>query len=327
MSNHDPTLPLLKPKLLDQMRDEMRRRHMSLRTEQTYLQWVRRYILFHGKRHPQEMGELEITAFLTHLAKERRCSASTQNQALASVLFLYKWILRQPLQWMDDFQRAKRSKRLPVVLTVAECRAVLARLSGPKLLMASLLYGSGLRVSECLSLRVKDVDFDRGQITVRNGKGGKDRVTMLPRSLIPAIQLQLERTKTLHQLDLSLGAGEASVPYALAVKYPKVGFDWGWQYVFPAERLSTDPYSGRLKRHHIFEDTLQRAVKQAIREAAIVKPASCHTFRHSFATHLLERGQDIRTIQELLGHNDVSTTMIYTHVLGKGAQWVASPLD
>lgn len=327
MSHPDATLPLLKPKLLDQMRDEMRRRHLSLRTEQTYLHWVKRYILFHGKRHPQDMGEAEITAFLTHLAKDRRCSASTQNQALAAVLFLYRWILRMPLAWIDDFQRAKRSKRLPVVMTGDECRRVLAQLSGPKWLMASLLYGAGLRLSECLGLRVQDLDFDRGQITVRNGKGAKDRVTMLPRSLVPALQIQLDRTRALHRLDLAAGFGEASLPYALAVKYPRAGYEWSWQYIFPAEKRSTDPYSGRQKRHHIFDDTLQRAVKQAIRSAGLSKPASCHTFRHSFATHLLERGQDIRTIQELLGHNDVSTTMIYTHVLGKGAQGVASPLD
>jgi integron integrase len=327
MSQPDLTLPLVKPKLLDQLRDEIRRRHLSLRTEKTYLAWVRRFILHHGKRHPKDMGEPEIAAFLTHLSRDGRCSASTQNQALAAILFLYRWVLRMPLDWVNEFQRAKKTKRLPLVLSTEECRQVLACLSGTPWLMASLLYGAGLRLTECLTLRVKDVDFVRGQITVRNGKGGKDRVTMLPQSLVPALHVQMERTQTLHRLDIEQGFGEASLPFALARKYPKAGFEWGWQYIFPSSKRSVDPYSGKTKRHHVFEDTLQRAVKQAIRSAGITKPASCHTFRHSFATHLLDRGQDIRTIQELLGHNDVSTTMIYTHVLGKGVQGVVSPLD
>lgn len=228
---------------------------------------------------------------------------------------------------MEDFQRAKRPQRLPVVMTADECRRVLATLKGHHLLMASLLYGSGLRVSECVSLRVKDLDLDRCQITVRDGKGQKDRVTVLPRALIPALKLQIERSKVLHDADVSRGTGEVSLPNALAIKYPRLGYQWPWQYVFPASHLSRDPYSGKMKRHHIFEDSLQRAVKQAMHAAGITKHASCHTFRHSFATQLLERGQDIRTIQELMGHNDVSTTMIYTHVLGKGAQGVVSPLD
>ncbi|WP_428380984.1 integron integrase [Nevskia ramosa] len=327
MNLTDPTLPLVKPKLLDQLRDEIRRRHLSLRTEKTYLQWVRRFILHHGKRHPTDMGEAEITAFLTHLSRDRYCSASTQNQALAAILFLYRWVLRQPLDWIDDFQRAKKPKRLPLVLSIEECRLVLACLSGTSWLMASLLYGAGLRLTECLALRIKDIDFSRGQITVRDGKGGKDRVTMLPKSLAPALQDAVLRAQALHRLDIELGFGEASLPYALAIKYPKAGLEWGWQYVFPSSKRSVDPRSGKTKRHHVFEDTLQRAVKQAVRNAGITKPASCHTFWHSFATHLLERGQDIRTIQELLGHNDVSTTMIYTHVLGKGVQGVLSPLD
>lgn len=327
MSTTDDTLPLLKPKLLDQLRDEIRRRNLSLRTEKTYHHWNLRFILFHGKKHPKDMGEPEITAFLTHLARDRNCSASTQNQALAAILFLYRWILRKPVDWIDDFQRAKKPQRLPQVFTVDETRRILAALTGTRWLMASLLYGSGLRITECLSLRVKDLDLDRMQITVRNGKGAKDRVTMLPKSLVPALRVQLDSARELHKLDLSQGFGEASLPYALARKYPKTGFEWGWQYVFPSLKRSVDPYSGKTKRHHVFEDTLQRAVKQAIRSAGITKHASCHTLRHSFATHLLERGQDIRTIQELLGHNDVSTTMIYTHVLGKGVQGVLSPLD
>ncbi len=327
MSPDDATLPVLKPKLLDQLQDEIRRRNLSLRTEQTYRHWNRRFILYHGKKHPKDMGEPEITAFLTHLARDRRCSASTQNQALAAILFMYRWVLRQQVDWIDDFQRAKKPQRLPQVFTGDECRRVLAALNGTRWLMASLLYGSGLRLTECLTLRVKDVDLVSLQITVRNGKGAKDRITMLPKSLVPALQVQLERARELHRVDLSQGFGEASLPYALARKYPKAGFEWGWQYVFPSTKRSVDPYSGRTKRHHVFEDTLQRAVKQAIRAAGITKHASCHTFRHSFATHLFERGQDIRTIQELLGHNDVSTTMIYTHVLGKGVQGVISPLD
>lgn len=327
MSLDANTLPLLKPKLLDQLQDEIRRRNLSLRTEKTYRHWNRRFILFHGKRHPRDMGEPEITAFLTHLARDRRCSASTQNQALAAILFLYRWILRQPLEWVEDYERAKKPQRLPQVFSRDECRRVLAGLTGTRWLMASLLYGAGLRVTECLTLRVKDIDLTRLQITVRNGKGAKDRVTMLPKSLVPALQTHLDRARHLHQLDLSEGFGEASTPYALARKYPKAGYEWGWQYVFPSSKRAVDPYSGRTKRHHVFPDTLQRAVKQAIRSAGITKHTSCHTFRHSFATHLLERGQDIRTIQELLGHNDVSTTQIYTHVLGMGVNGVVSPLD
>lgn len=327
MSPDENPTPLLQPKLLDQLRDEIRRRNLSLRTEKTYLHWNRRFILFHGKRHPKEMGEPEITQFLTHLARDRRCSASTQNQALASILFLYKWILRQPVDWVDTFERAKKPQRLPQVFSQEECRHVLAALSGTRWLMASLLYGAGLRLTECITLRVKDIDLSRLQITVRDGKGAKDRVTILPKALAPSLQTHLDKARELHQLDLCQGFGEASLPYALARKYPKAGFDWGWQYVFPSAKRSVDPYSGRTKRHHVFPDTLQRAVKEAIRKAGITKHASCHTFRHSFATHLLERGQDIRTIQELLGHSDVATTMIYTHVLGKGVQGVISPLD
>ncbi|TDU25911.1 integron integrase [Panacagrimonas perspica] len=327
MSPDENPTPLLQPKLLDRLRDEMRRRNLSLRTEKTYQHWNRRYIIFHGKRHPKEMGEPEITQFLTHLARDRHCSASTQNQALASILFLYKWILRQPVDWVDTFQRAKKPQRLPQVFSQEECRHVLAALSGTRWLMASLLYGAGLRLTECITLRVKDIDLTRLQITVRDGKGAKDRVTILPKALVPSLQIHLDKARELHQLDLGQGFGEASLPYALARKYPKAGFDWGWQYVFPSAKRSVDPYSGRTKRHHVFPDTLQRAVKGAIRTAGITKHTSCHTFRHSFATHLLERGQDIRTIQELLGHNDVATTMIYTHVLGKGVQGVISPLD
>lgn len=327
MNDSDATVPLLKPKLLDQLRDEIRRRNYSLRTEQTYVHWVRRYILFHGRRHPRDLGEPEISAFLTHLAKDRHCAPSSQNQALSAILFLYRWILREPLDWVDNFQRAKGSRRLPVVLTRSECQRVLSFLTGPKKLMAGLLYGAGLRLSECLSLRVKDLDFERDQIMVRNGKGQKDRITVLPASLKTELEALVEQARSLHAKELAEGYGEVSLPYALASKYPRAGFEFAWQYIFPAAHRSVDPLSGKLKRHHILEDSLQRAVKEAVRRAGISKPASCHTFRHSFATHLLERGQDIRTIQELLGHSDVSTTMIYTHVLGKGVQGVISPLD
>ncbi|MGY6216460.1 integron integrase [Methylolobus aquaticus] len=312
---------------LVQVRDRIRLKHYSLRTEQAYMQWIRRYILFHGKRHPKDMGAPEVEAFLSHLATERKVSASTQTQALSALLFLYREVLGIELPWLDNLVRAKKPERLPVVLTVAEVAAVLGKLEGRNALMANLLYGSGLRLMECLRLRIKDIDFGMRQITVRDGKGFKDRVTMLPDSVIESLQRYLEKVRELHQADLGAGFGEVYLPYALARKYPSAGREWGWQYVFPSSKRSIDPYSGVERRHHLDEKVLQRAVRQAVRDADLTKPASCHTLRHSFATHLLQAGHDIRTVQELLGHKDVSTTMIYTHVLNKGGKGVQSPLD
>jgi integron integrase len=315
------------PKLLEQVRHLIRLRRYSIRTEQAYLHWIKQYILFHNKRHPSELGERELTQFLSHLAIDRKVAASTQNQALSALLFLYREVLKQPPDWLDDVERAKKPAKLPVVLTKQEVRSVLAQLDGSKWLMASLLYGSGLRLMECIRLRVKDVDFGYKQITVRDGKGSKDRVTMLPASLIGPLQRHLARVRLLHDKDLSDGFGRVYLPYALERKYPKANCEWGWQYVFPSSRRSVDPRSGATQRHHVAEDVLQAAVKEAVRAAGISKPASCHTLRHSFATHLLESGYDIRTVQELLGHKDVSTTMIYTHVLNKGGKGVRSPLE
>jgi integron integrase len=315
------------PRLLDQVRDAVRRKHYSYRTEQTYLHWIKRYIWFHDRRHPVEMGAAEVTAFLTHLAREREVAAATQNQALSALLFLYGEVLEVKLPWMDGIERAKRPVRVPVVLTVEEVRALLARLDGTKWLMAALLYGSGLRLRECLKLRVKDVDFEYRQITVRDGKGGKDRVTMLPGELVEPLRSHLARVKSLHEHDLAEGYGTAELPFALARKYPNAASQWGWQYVFPSRKRSTDPRSGEIRRHHVYDDVLPRAVGQAAREAGITKPVGSHTLRHSFATHLLDAGHDIRTVQELLGHSDVSTTMVYTHVLNKGGRGVNSPLD
>jgi integron integrase len=325
-----PHLPLqatVKPRLLDRVRGVLRRKHYSIRTERSYVDWIRRFILFHGRRHPSQMGKAEVSAYLTHLGVERDVAASTQNQALSAILFLYRDVLEEELEWIEGFERAKRPARLPVVLTPAETRAVLAQLEGTKRLMASLLYGSGLRLTECLRLRVKDVDFGYGQILVRDGKGAKDRVTMLPQALIEPLKAHLERVCALHRRDLGAGYGEVYLPYALERKYPRAPGEWGWQYVFPSRKLSTDPRSGAIRRHHLDEDVLQRAIKEAARNADVRKPVSCHAFRHSFATHLLENGYDIRTVQELLGHSDVSTTMIYTHVMNKGGRGVRSPLD
>lgn len=317
----------VKPKLLDQVRQKIRIKHYSIRTEQAYVDWIRRYILYHQKRHPQDMGKPEIEQFLTHLAVERNVAASTQNQALSAILFLYKEVLQQDIGWLDGMEHAKRPARLPVVLTVTEVRAVLAHLDGRHRLMANLLYGSGLRLMECVRLRVKDLDFEYRQLTVRDGKGQNDRRTLLPESLIEPLKTHLADVKIVHDQDLQEGFGDVYLPFALARKYPNAGREWGWQYVFPASRRSIDPRSELERRHHLEEQTLQRAVKDAVRTAGIAKPASCHTLRHSFATHLLMAGYDIRTIQELLGHKDVSTTMIYTHVLNRGGRGVASPLD
>ncbi len=315
------------PRLLDQVRGKIRLKHYSLRTEQTYVDWIKRFIRHFGKRHPRELGAAEVEAFLTHLAVAGRVAASTQNQAKSALLFLYREVLSIELPWLDNVQQAKAPRRLPVVLTRDEVHAVLSRLDGMHWLIASLLYGSGMRLMECLRLRVKDIDFARGEILVRDGKGFKDRVTMLPAATVPMLREQMARARVLHQRDLADALGEAALPYALARKYPGTGREWGWQFVFPSEGLCTDPRDGCVRRHHLLDQAVQRAMKQAVRDAGIVKPATPHTLRHSFATHLLEGGYDIRTVQELLGHSDVSTTMIYTHVLNKGGRGVRSPLD
>ena len=314
-------------KLLEQVREAVRTRHYSIRTEEAYLRWVREYILFCGKRHPAELGAADVSAFVSYLAVGRNVSASTQTQALSALLFLYREVLSLPIGWVDDVERAKQPKRLPVVFTREEARAVLGHLREEAWLMASLLYGSGLRLMECIRLRVKDVDLTQFQLTVRDGKGGKDRVTVLPATLAEPLQRQLERARALHESDLREGFGHVYLPYALARKYPNADREWCWQYVFPARHRSADPRSGREQRHHIAETALQKAVKRAIRKAGVAKPGSCHTFRHSFATHLIEAGYDIRTVQELLGHASVETTQIYTHVLNKGGRGVKSPLD
>lgn len=316
-----------KPRLLDQVRELLRIRHYSIRTEQAYLQWIRRFILFHGKRHPTELGAEEVTAFLSHLAIKRNVAASTQNQALNAILFLYREVIRIRLPWLDDVQRAKKPQRLPVVLTRDEVRGLLAQLQGTTWLMAALIYGSGLRLLECLRLRVKDIDFDYRQLVIRDAKGQKDRITLLSVNLIQPLREHLVRVRTLHENDLQEGFGCVYLPHALAEKYPSAERQWSWQYVFPSRRRSTDPRSGAQRRHHAPEDALQRAIKNAVRGAHIIKPASVHTLRHSFATHLLESGYDIRTVQELLGHADVKTTMIYTHVLNRGGRGVVSPID
>jgi len=289
--------------------------------------WVRRFILANDKRHPRELGARQVESFLTHLATRAHVSASTQNQALSALLFLYREVLQQELPWMDDIRRAKRPERLPVVLSREEVAALLAEMTGVSWLMASLLYGSGLRLMECVRLRAQDVDFLRREIVVRHGKGGKDRRTMLPAMLIEPLQNQFAEARRVHERDLRAGFGEVWLPDALARKYPRAAREWPWQYVFPASTRSTDPRSGIVRRHHLDESVLQRAVKTAVRRARIVKPATCHTLRHSFATHLIEDGYDIRTVQELLGHKDVSTTQIYIHVLNRGGRGVVSPLD
>ena len=316
-----------KPRLLDQVRDALRVRHYSLRTEESYLQWIKRFILFHGKRHPTEMGEQEITAFLTFLAVDKHVSPSTQNQALSALLFLYKQVLEQELDWMDDIVRAKRSERIPEVLSPDQVRQLINHLAGTHQLMARLLYGTGMRLMEVVRLRVRDVDFHYRQITVRSGKGNKDRVTVLPASLFEAMKAHLTRVKALHVKDLAEGGGSVYLPYALAQKYPSADREWGWQYVFPAPTRSRDPRSGAVRRHHVYEQNLQRAIKQAVVRLGFPGKVSTHTLRHSFATHLLEGGSDIRTVQELLGHADVKTTMIYTHVLRRGGRGIMSPLD
>jgi len=315
------------PRLLDRLRLALRTRHYSRRTEEAYVGWVRRFVRFSAARHPANLGDAEVARFLSSLALDRRVAAATQNQALSALLFLYRDVLGRPLALPVDAVRAKRPKRLPAVLTRAEVGALLAQLDGTAWVMASLLYGAGLRLQECLQLRVKDVEFDTGQILVRGGKGGKDRVTMLPRVVRGPLSAHLGSVCHLHERDLARGAGRTTLPHALARKYPNAASDWAWQYVFPARRLFVHPRTGARYRHHVHESVLQRAVTDAVRRAGIPKRATCHTLRHSFATHLLEAGYDIRTVQELLGHKDVSTTMIYTHVLNRGGRGVLSPAD
>ncbi|MFP7723824.1 integron integrase [Lysobacter sp. A3-1-A15] len=313
--------------MLEQVRARIRLKHYSVRTERVYVYWIRRFILANHKRHPRDLGAAEVEAFLSGLAMRDDVAASTQNQALSALLFLYRQVLDIELPWMESVVRAKRPQRLPVVLTRAEVDRMLALLDGQLWLMAALLYGTGMRLMECVRLRVKDVDFGRSEITVRNGKGGKDRRVPLPRKLHDRLRDQVERVRVQHGQDLLAGLGRVYLPHALGRKYPNAGCEFGWQYVFPATRISRDPRGGGQRRHHVDESSLQRAVKKARAGAGIDKPATCHTLRHSFATHLLEAGHDIRTVQELLGHKDLATTQLYTHVLGRGAGGVLSPLD
>ncbi len=316
-----------KPKLLQVAREKMRTRHFSYRTEQAYVGWMRRFILHYGKRHPRELGGHEVEGFLTHLATERRVSASTQGQALSALLFLYRHVLEVDLPWLENVVRARKAVHVPVVLSRKEVQTLLGRLEPPFCLIGQLLYGSGLRLTEALRLRVKDIDFDYSQIVVRDGKGRKDRVTILPDLAAAALQSHLRRVREQHSWAVQHSYGGVELPDAIAQKYPHTALDWGWQYVFPAARPARDPRSGAFRRHHLHETSVQRVVRVAARSLGIVKPVGPHTLRHCFATHLLERGYDIRTVQELMGHADVRTTQIYTHVMKKGAGAVKSPLD
>ena len=313
--------------LIGRVREAIRYKHYSIRTERTYVEWVRRFVRFHGQCHPREMGAPEVRAFLGHLASEAKVAASTHQQALSALLFLYKEVLGVELPWLTELERPKKPKRLPVVLGHGEVERLLSALEGTHALMGQLLYGTGMRLMECVRLRVKDVDFERGEILVRDGKGGKDRVTMLPASLAPLLRAHLVRVRQLWERDREAGQPGVYMPEALVRKYPAAPCEWGWFWVFPARGLSVDPRSGIERRHHTHEQALQRAIKQALQGAGIAKPATTHTLRHSFATHLLQSGYDIRTVQELLGHADVSTTMIYTHVLNRGGRGVVSPMD
>ncbi len=315
------------PRLLDRVRDKIRLRHYSIRTEQAYVDWIKRFILFHGKRHPETLGAAEVEAFLTHLAVERQVAAATQNLAKSSILFLYRDVLERDLPWLRNVERAQTPTRMPVVLAREEVAAVLGRLRGVHRLLGRLLYGTGMRIMEGVRLRVKDVDFARREILIRDGKGFKDRVTVLPRSVVRPLRAHLASVQRQHELDLADGFGEVWLPYALARKFPAADREWAWQYVFPADRRSSDPRTGIARRHHLSDQAFQRAMRQAVRDAGVVKLATPHTLRHSFATHLLESGYDIRTVQELLGHADVQTTMVYTHVLNRGGRGVVSPLD
>lgn len=316
-----------RPMLMGVVHDRLRVKHYSLRTEKAYVYWIRRYIAENRGRHPREMGGAEVEAFLTRLAVQDNVSASTQNQALSALLFLYREVLGQELPWMENCIRAHGARKLPVVLSVMQVNQLLAQLSGRNYLMAALLYGAGLRLMECLRLRVKDINLQRTELTVRDGKGGKDRKTVLPRRLMPLLEAQLRQVAALHLADLQVGCGYTSLPFALARKYPNAPRELAWQYVFPAVRRAIDPLDGREKRHHLDEKVLQRAVRNAARRAGILSPVSPHTLRHCFATHLLEAGSDIRTVQELLGHKDLATTQIYTHVLNRGPGGVISPID
>lgn len=315
------------PRLLARIREAIRLRHYSLRTERAYVHWIRRYIVFHGKRHPAGMGAAEITSFLSHLANEGHVAAATQAQALAAVLFLYGPVLEKELPWLDQIVRAKRPRRLPTVLDKAEVQRVLARMDGEHALMAQLMYGTGMRIGECVAMRVKDVHLERREILVRDGKGGKDRVTMLPERLLAPLDEQLRRSREIYQDDRRRAYPGVELPYSLERKYPHAGKSWAWHWIFPQDHVSRDPRSGIVRRHHAFDQTLARAIARAARRADIERPVTSHTLRHSFATHLLHDGYDIRTVQELLGHKDVSTTMIYTHVLNRGGRGVVSPLD
>jgi integron integrase len=319
--------PHQEKKLLDQVRDAIRLKHYSERTCETYVQWIKQYILFHNKRHPKEMGFPEIQAFQTHLAINKKLSASSQNQALSAVLFLYRNVLKIELNGSTNSIRANKPEHVPAVFTKEEVQRIFQKMEGVSLLMAQVMYGSGIRVSECVQLRVKDLDFEYLTITVHDGKGEKDRVTMLPASLIEPLQVHLLNVQKIHNRDIEHGFGQVGIPYALARKYPNVDREWGWQYIFPSATLTKEKETGLMRRWYTSESTIQKAVKKAIRDAGINKHASCHTFRHSFATHLLQAGYDIRTVQELLGHKDVKTTMIYTHVLQRGGLAVKSPLD
>lgn len=326
MNAPDTTGPT-KSLLLDRIRDKIRLKHYSIRTETAYVDWVRRFVNFHHRRHPRELGPEHVEAFLSYLAVQRNVAASTQNQAKSALLFLYKEVLGSELPWLENVENAKRPQRLPVVLSRTEVDAVLSRTHGTNGLIARLLYGSGLRLLEAVRLRVKDLDLERCEILVRDGKGAKDRVTMLSSGLVEPLRAHLVLVRELHAQDLAAGLPGVYLPYALDRKYPNAPREWAWQYVFPSDRLSTDPRSGLRRRHHVDEQNVQRAMRQALRDAGVAKPATPHTLRHSFATHLLQSGYDIRTVQELLGHSDVSTTMIYTHVLNRGGRGVVSPLD
>lgn len=323
----DTNIAPQKPRLFDEIRSRLRFKHYSHRTEQSYLGWIRRYILFHGKQYPRDMSAREVTAFQSHLATHGKVASATQNQALSALLFLHKEVLCQDLPWLTEIERAKKPKRLPVVLSRSEINRLLAHLEGTHRLMAQLMYGTGLRLMECVRLRVKDIGLEQREIMVRDGKGGKDRITMLPEALVSPVREHLVRVRGLYRDDRRKELPGVYMPDALARKYPKMGKEWCWQWVFPARDLSIDPRTGVRRRHHAHEQALQRAMKRAANAAGIAKPATTHTLRHSFATHLLQSGYDIRTIQELLGHSDVSTTMIYTHVLNRGGRGVVSPLD
>ena len=320
-------MPLASPRLLDRVRDRIRFKHYSIRTEQAYVDWIRRFIRFHDNRHPAELGPGDIERFLTSLAVDRNVAAATQNQAQSALLFLYREVLATELPWLDGVVRAKASRHLPVVLTPEEVDRLIGQLHGTHRLLGALLYGTGMRIMEALRLRVKDVDFGRNEIVVRDGKGAKDRITMLPGTVVPSLRRHLGAAQQLHRSDLEEGFGAVWLPTALGRKYPGAAREWAWQYVFPADRRSVDPRGGVVRRHHVSDQAFQRALRQALRDAGIAKSATPHTLRHSFATHLLESGHDIRTVQELLGHSDVSTTMVYTHVLNRGGRGVVSPLD